>query len=351
MALYRVAVDAMGGDNAPGAVVEGALMAARVYPDVQLMLFGPAGQLKNLLGAAAQDVAGRIEIVDASDVIDIHEPPMLAVRRKTASSLVMAMMAVKEGRAQAVVSAGPTGAVLAGGVLRVGRLEGIDRPALCPVLPGRKKPFLLVDAGANVDCQPEYLCQFGLMGSVYMQKVLGVARPRVMLANIGAEAEKGNRLSKAAYQLMSAQKEYDFAGNIEAREIPMGEADVVVADGFDGNLILKYTEGLAGALVGMLKDEMLSSTRAKLGALLMKNALRAFKNRMSYEKYGGAPLLGVKGALIKAHGSSDAEAIMNAIRQARAMVEGGVAERIGQGVGALRAASGGQSDIERLKEE
>lgn len=324
-----IAVDAMGGDNAPRAIVEGCLMALREAEDLKILLFGPTGTLQPLAAGAPQ---GRLEIREAPEVISMHEAPVLAVRRKANSSMVAAMLAVKSGEAQAVVSAGSTGAVLAGGMLRVGRIRGIERPALAPVIPGRKKPFLLIDCGANVDSQPEYLEQFGLMGSVYMEKVMGVARPQVGLVNIGAEPEKGNRLYKEAHQLMSRQTAYEFCGNVEAREIPAGQADVVVADGFDGNLILKYTEGLAGALTGMLKDELMASWRSKLGALLIMPAMRRFKARMDYEQHGGAPLLGVEGAVVKAHGSSSAAAFKNAVHQARRMVTGEVVERIREGV-------------------
>lgn len=331
MAEYVVAMDAMGGDHAPEAPVQGAILALKRFPDLRVQLYGPASQLKELLSAAG-DVAERIEVVDAPEIIGMHDSPTDAVRRKVNSSMVKAMLAVKEGRAAAMVSAGSTGALLAGGILRVGRIPGIDRPALTVVMPGRKKPYLLLDCGANVDCLPRVLALFGLMGSIYMKRVMGVEVPDVRLVNIGTEAEKGNRLSKEAHQLMSAQQAYHFGGNVEARDVPLGACDVVVADGFDGNLLLKYAEGLSSALVGMLKDEMMSSTRAKLGALLLKPALRAFKNKMNYEEYGGAPLLGLKGAVIKAHGSSNATAMMNAIRQARTMIMGDVVTLIAEGV-------------------
>lgn len=332
MAEYTIALDAMGGDHAPDEIVKGALLALDAFPDIRILLCGPE---ETLAALTQSHTGGRLDILDAKDVIDIHEPPMLAVRRKTESSLVKGMLAVKEKRAQALVSAGPTGAVLAGGVLRIGRIQGIDRPALAPLVPGRSKSFLLIDGGANTDCQPEYLEQFGLMGSVYMQKVLGIETPNVCLANIGEEPEKGDQLAKAAHQLMAAQKAYHFGGNVEAREFPSSQADVVVADGFIGNIILKYTEGLASALVGMLKDELMRDTRSKIGAGILKPALKRFKNKMNYEEHGGAPLLGVKGALIKAHGSSNATAIMNAIRQARTMVVGDVAGQIEKGLGQL----------------
>ncbi len=327
MKEYVIALDAMGGDQAPDAIVAGAVAALRRFPDIRILLAGPQSRLEALL-RDARDVRERVEILPADEVIEMEEPPMLAVRKKVNSSMVQAMMAVREKRAGAVVSAGNTGAILAGGMLRIGRIQGIERPALAPVIPGAKKPFLLIDAGANVDCQPKYLVQFGLMGSVYMKTVMGVEDPAVGLVNIGAEAEKGNKLTKETYQLMQAQTSYRFAGNAEARDIPTGDFDVVVADGFDGNIILKYTEGIVGAMMGMLKANLMASRVSKIGAALSRPAFRKFKRSMDYNAYGGAPLLGVDGAVIKAHGASGETAIMNAVRQAREMLAGDVAGKI-----------------------
>ena len=334
MSEYIIALDAMGGDNAPDAIVAGAVAALRRYGDIRILLAGPEARLNALL-EDADDVRGRVEILPADEVIGMDESPMLAVRKKVNSSMVQAMMAVREKRAQAVVSAGNTGAVLAGGMLRIGRIPGIERPALAPVIPGAKKPFLLIDAGANVDCQPKYLEQFGLMGSVYMRSVMGVRDPAVGLVNIGAEAEKGNKLTKETYQLMSRQTSYRFAGNAEARDIPTGDFDVVVADGFDGNIILKYTEGIVGATMGMLKSYLSASKVSKVGAALARPAFRKFKRSMDYNAYGGAPLLGVEGAVIKAHGSSGEQAVMNALRQAREMLVGDVTGKIKEGLSGL----------------
>jgi glycerol-3-phosphate acyltransferase PlsX len=334
MSEYTIALDAMGGDQAPDAIVAGAIAALRRFEDIRVILAGPQSRLEALL-AEAGDVRDRVEILPADDVIQMDESPMLAVRQKVNSSMVQAMLAVREGRAGAVVSAGNTGALLAGGMLRIGRIPGIERPALAPVIPGVKKPFLLIDAGANVDCQPRYLVQFGLMGSVYMHSVMDVERPAVGLVNIGAEAEKGNKLTKETYQLMQAQSSYYFAGNAEARDIPIGDFDVVVADGFDGNIILKYTEGLASAMMGMLMGNLNASKVTRLGAALSRPAFRKFKRSMDYNAYGGAPLLGVEGAVIKAHGASGKTAIMNAVRQARTMLAGDVAGKIREGLSGL----------------
>ena len=222
---------------------------------------------------------------------------------------------LKTGAAQAFVSAGSTGAILAGGMIRVGRIRGIDRPALCPVLPGRNHPFLLIDSGANVDCQPEFLNQFGLMGSIYMEKVQGVANPSVGLVNIGAEEEKGNALVKEVFPLLKECEGINFIGNIEARDIPAGEADVVVCDAFVGNVILKLYEGLASTLIHKIKDALMSTLRSKLGALMIKPALKGMLKEFDISSYGGAPMLGLRGLVVKTHGNSEAVEIRNAIEQ------------------------------------
>ena len=334
MERYVIALDAMGGDHAPDATVGGAVRALRRFEDISMILTGPKDRIEALL-AGADDVRRRIEIVDCDEVITMDEHPMMAVRKKVNSSMVQAMLAVREKRAGAAVSAGSTGALLACGMLRVGRIPGIERPALAPVLPGENGPFLLIDSGANVDCQPRYLTQFGLMGSVYMSAVMGVKEPKVGLVNIGTETEKGNKLTKETFQMMSAQTSYRFAGNCEAREVPTGDFDVVVADGFDGNIILKYTEGIVSVLFGMIKKNLMSSFRTRIGAFLCKPGFRKLKKSMDYNAYGGAPLLGVEGAIVKAHGSSGDEAIANAIRQAREMLAGEVVEKIRSGLGNL----------------
>ena len=334
MERYVIALDAMGGDHAPDATVGGAVRALRRFEDISMILTGPKDRIEALL-AGADDVRRRIEIVDCDEVITMDEHPMMAVRKKVNSSMVQAMLAVREKRAGAAVSAGSTGALLACGMLRVGRIPGIERPALAPVLPGENGPFLLIDSGANVDCQPKYLTQFGLMGSVYMSAVMGVKEPKVGLVNIGTETEKGNKLTKETFQMMSAQTSYRFAGNCEAREVPTGDFDVVVADGFDGNIILKYTEGIVSVLLGMIKKNLKSSVRTTIGAFLCKPGFRKLKKNLDYNAYGGAPLLGVEGAIVKAHGSSGDEAIANAIRQAREMLVGEVVEKIRSGLGNL----------------
>ena len=329
----RIYVDAMGGDNAPQAIVEGTLEALRKYPELQVVLGGPGGQIEPLL-KEAQDVRDRISLDDAPEVITNHESPVMGVRKKTNSATVKGMLALREGSCDGFVSAGSTGAVLAGGMFRLGRIPGIERPALAPLLPNGKGHFLLIDCGANVDCKPEYLVQFGLMGEAYMRGVMGLEKPRVGLINIGAEAEKGNALVKATYPMME-QAPYFFVGNVEARDITGDQADVLVADGFSGNLVLKFMEGVAGTLMGIIKKEMLADTRGKIAGLIAKPAFRRVKKTMDYTEVGGAPLLGVQGAVVKAHGSSNGHAFASAIGQCMKMVNGGVVNIISEGVSKL----------------
>ena len=329
----RIYVDAMGGDNAPQAIVEGTLEALRKYPELQVVLGGPCGQIEPLL-KEAQDVRDRISLDDAPEVITNHESPVMGVRKKTNSATVKGMLALREGSCDGFVSAGSTGAVLAGGMFRLGRIPGIERPALAPLLPNGKGHFLLIDCGANVDCKPEYLVQFGLMGEAYMRGVMGLEKPRVGLINIGAEAEKGNALVKATYPMME-QAPYFFVGNVEARDITGDQADVLVADGFSGNLVLKFMEGVASTLMGIIKKEMLADTRGKIAGLIAKPAFRRVKKTMDYTEVGGAPLLGVQGAVVKAHGSSNGHAFASAIGQCMKMVNGGVVNIISEGVSKL----------------
>lgn len=322
----RIFVDAMGGDNAPQAICRGALEALRSYPELEISLAGAMDEMKACL-TDWQDVKERLMLVDAPEVITNHESPVMGVRRKTKSAVVMGMLAVRSGEADGFVSAGSTGAVLAGGMFRLGRIPGIERPALAPLMPNGEGYFLLIDCGANVDCRGDWLCQFGLMGDAYMKGVMGLEKPRIGLLNIGAEAEKGNALVKEAYPLME-KAPYYFIGNVEARDITAGVADVIVADGFSGNVVLKFMEGVAGTLMSLIKRELMADTRGKIGALISKPAYGRVKKAMDYTEVGGAPLLGVQGAVVKAHGSSNAHAIACAIGQAIKMVNGRVVARI-----------------------
>lgn len=329
----RIFVDAMGGDNAPQATVAGTIEALRRYPSLSVTLAGVLSQIEPLL-KDCDDVRNRIQLLDAPEVITNNEHPVMGVRTKKNSATVLGMLQVRSGEADGFVSAGSTGATLAGGMFKLGRIPGIERPALAPILPNGKHGVLLIDCGANVDCKPEYLTQFGLMGHAYMKSVMGIEAPRVGLINIGAEAEKGNALVKAAYPMMESAP-YFFVGNVEARDLLADTADVLVCDGFSGNLVLKFMEGVAGTLMGIIKKELMADTRSKLGALMAKPAFRRVKKAMDYSEVGGAPLLGVQGAVVKAHGSSNAHAFSCAIGQCVRMIEGNVPKVIADGLSGM----------------
>lgn len=328
----KIYLDAMGGDNAPLAPAQGALEALKANPSLQIELAGPIAAVEEAVGGvfagADPSVRRRLTLTDCPEVITNCEAPVMAVRKKKQSAIVDGMLKLRDGAVDAFVSAGSTGAVLSGGMFRLGRLRGIDRPALAPLLPNGKDFFLLIDCGANVDCRPEYLHQFALMGRAYMQGMRGIENPRIGLVNNGAEAEKGCALTKEAHALLAADERLHFVGNVEPREITHDQADVIVCDGFVGNVILKFMEGVAGSLMDIIKSEITADTRGKLGGLLAKPAFRRVKKRMDYNEVGGAPLLGVRGAVVKAHGSSGGHAIACAIRQAVGMVEGGVVAKI-----------------------
>ena len=330
----RIFVDAMGGDFAPQAPVEGAIEALRRYENIEIVLAGDLQQVEPLL-KDCDDVRSRISLVDAPEVITNHESPVMGVRSKKNSATVIGMLQLKDKQVDGFVSAGSTGAVLAGGMFRLGRIPGVERPALAPLLPNGKGHFLLIDCGANVDCKPEYLQQFGVMGTAYMKGVMGIDNPRVGLINIGAEAEKGNGLIKETYPLME-KAPYNFIGNVEARDITADQADVLVCDGFTGNVVMKFMEGVAGTLMGIIKKEMMADLRGKIAGLIAKPAFRRVKKMMDYTEVGGAPLLGVQGAVVKAHGSSNAHAISCAIGQVIKMIDGHVVEVIEQGVAATQ---------------
>ncbi|MDR2515084.1 MAG: phosphate acyltransferase PlsX [Christensenellaceae bacterium] len=325
--MLRVAVDALGGDHAPKSVVDGCLLALERDSELRIALCGPSEDLKALLKGKDYDFA-RLELIEAPDFISNHDSPTLAIRRKLNSSMVAAMDLLKNGEAQAFVSAGSTGAILAGGVFRVGRIKGIERPAIGAILPTLEgTPAMLIDSGANADARPEYLPQFALMGSSYMRGVLGIKRPKVGLLNVGAENEKGNELTKAAFPLLEAAP-IDFYGNIEARDALGGAVQVIVADGFSGNIFLKGLEGTVSMLFALLKGALSEGILAKLGAALVYPKLKAMKKRLDYEEYGGAALLGVNGVMIKAHGSSNASAFSQAISQGASCARAGVARAI-----------------------
>lgn len=328
----KIYLDAMGGDNAPKAPVEGALEALSQNPELIIEFAGPIEVItKAVQEACAEAPAGvreRLTLTDCQEVITNCEAPVMAVRKKKNSAIVDGMLKLRDHETDAFVSAGSTGAVLSGGMFRLGRIQGIERPALAPLLPNGKGFFLLIDCGANVDCRPEYLHQFALMGSAYMQAMRGVKAPRIGLVNNGAEEEKGCTLTKEAYALLKADESLNFIGNVEAREITHDMADVIVCDGFVGNIILKFMEGVSGTLMGIIKKELMGDFKSKIGALLAKPAFRRVKKAMDYSEVGGAPLLGVRGNVIKAHGSSNAHAIACAIHQAEQMISGDVVGKI-----------------------
>ncbi len=312
--MVNVALDAMGGDNAPAAIVQGAIDAVKASSEVKVFLVGKEELIRKELTACSYDEK-RIEIVDAREVIEMAEPPVMAIRKKKDSSIVRALQLVKEGTCDAFVSAGSSGAVLVGGQLVVGRIKGVERPPLAPLIPTLKGASLLVDCGANVDARPSHLVQFAQMGSVYMENVLGIANPRVAIVNIGAEEEKGNALVKETFPLLKAASQINFIGSIEARDIPTGKADVIVCEAFVGNVILKLYEGVGGALIQTVKQSMMTSLRSKIGALMVKPALKEGLKAFQLEEHGGAPLLGLNGLVVKTHGSSKAVEIKNTILQ------------------------------------
>ena len=329
----RIALDAMGGDNAPLEIVKGAVDAVKERADIQVILTGKESQIHSEL-AKYSFPEGRIRIVPASEVIETAEPPVMAIRRKKDSSLVVAMNLVKNKEADAFVSAGSSGAILVGGQVLVGRVKGVDRAPLAPLIPTAKGAALLIDCGANVDARPAHLVQFAKMGSLYMEHVVGIKNPRVAIVNIGAEEEKGNALVKETFPLLKACEDINFTGSIEAREIPAGAADVIVCEAFVGNVILKLYEGVGLTLIQKIKAGMLSSLRSKIGALLVKPALKKTLKEFDASEYGGAPLLGLNGLVVKAHGNSTAKEIKNAILQCVQFQEAKLGDMIREGINA-----------------
>ena len=327
--MIKIAVDAMGGDNAPSEIVKGAVEAVSERPDITVCLTGQEDIIKKELEKYTYKKE-QIEIVPASEVIETGEPPVNAIRKKKDSSIVVGMNLVKRGEADGFVSAGSSGAILVGGQVIVGRIKGVERPPLAPLIPTEKRFSLLIDCGANVDARPSHLVQFAQMGSIYMEHVMGVKRPRVAIVNIGAEEEKGNALVKETFPLLKDCPGINFIGSIEAREIPHGGADVIVCEAFVGNVILKLYEGVGATMISMIKKGMMSSLRSKIGALLIKPALKSTLKSFDASQYGGAPLLGLKGLVVKTHGSSKANEVKNSIIQCIAFKEQAISEKIGQ---------------------
>ena len=323
----KIAVDGFGGDNAPQEIVKGCIMAVKERKDLSIVITGQKDLLEQLI---KQEYYGdRISVYDCADVISCEEEPVIAIRKKKNSSLVKAFELLKQGEADGVVSAGSTGAVLAGGVFILGRIDGVLRPCLVPELPTVKGGFVaLADCGANVDCKPEYICQFAKMAAIY-HKALHGEEARIGLLNNGVESTKGNETVKAAYGLLK-DSGLNFVGNCEARDILSGDFDVVACDGFDGNVALKSAEGTANAVFTLMKEAIYSSSRAKIGALLMKPALKGLKKKLDYSEHGGAAFIGVKYPLVKCHGSSKAKSICAGILQCHAMAENKLCDNIAQ---------------------
>lgn len=312
--MVKVAVDAMGGDNAPVEIIKGAVEAVKQRSDIKVLLVGQESVIREELKIYSYN-ENQVEVINATQVIDTAESPVLAIRTKKDSSIVVAMNMVKHGEADAFVSAGSSGAILVGGQLIVGRIKGIERPPLAPLIPTDKGVSLLIDCGANVDARASHLVQFAKLGSIYMENVVGIKKPKVAIVNIGAEEEKGNALVKETFPLLKECKDINFIGSIEARDIPNGMADVIVCEAFVGNVILKLYEGLGSVLVKKIKSGMMTDFRSKIGALLVKPALKTTLKSFDASQYGGAPLLGLKGLVVKTHGSAKANEVTNSIIQ------------------------------------
>lgn len=322
--MRRIALDAFGGDEAPEAVVSAAMKAIEKWPDLEILLVGK----RDMIHRRIQGEKPRLKIIPAEEVIATDEEPVRAIRSKKDSSLVVATRLVKEKEAEAVISAGNTGALMAAGLLIIGRMEGVERPALSPVLPTTTGGGVLVlDVGANVDAKPHHLLQYARMGHLYAEKVMGITRPRIGLLNIGAEEKKGNELTKETFPLLKREP-FHFIGNVEPRDVPFGVADVVVCEGFAGNILLKTMEGTASAIFQQLKETFTESFKNKLAAAVLKSSLMKLRARLDYKEYGGTILMGLKGVVVKAHGSSDERAFLNAIGQARHLLELNIVERL-----------------------
>ncbi len=329
--MMRVAVDAMGGDNAPVEIVKGAIDAVNRRADIKVILVGKEDIVEKELVKYNYNKE-QIEVVNADEVIETGEPPVMAIRQKKQSSIVVALNLVKSKEADAFVSAGSSGAVLVGGQFIVGRIKGIERPPLASLIPSKDGVSLLIDCGANVDARPSHLVQFARMGSIYMEHVVGIKNPRVAIVNIGLEEDKGNMLVKETYPLLSNCTDINFIGNIEAREIPNGYADVIVCDAFVGNVILKLYEGIGSTMISKIKGGLMSSLRSKIGAVLIKPALKKTLKTFDASEYGGAPLLGLNGLVVKTHGNSKAKEVTNSIIQCVTFKEQDVNSKIKESI-------------------
>ena len=325
--MVRIVVDAMGGDYAPSVPVRAAVNAVRENADIKVFLAGKQDLIEKELVVLEHD-SDRIEIVGCEEVIETGEPPVMAIRKKKDSSIVKGLYMVKNGEADAFISSGSSGAILVGGQVIVGRLKGVERPPLAPLIPTENGACCLIDCGANVDARASHLVQFAKMGSLYMEHVMGVASPKVAIVNIGAEEEKGNMLVKETFPLLKSCPDINFIGSIEARDIPFGKADVVVCEAFVGNVILKFYEGTGSMMLSAIKKGLMTNLRSKLGALLIKPALKSSLKKFDPSEYGGAPLLGLNGLVVKAHGSAREKEISIAIKQCVTFKEQNINEKI-----------------------
>lgn len=324
--MSKIAIDVMGGDYAPDEIIKGCVLATKDI-DSTLVLIGKEEIIKEKLSAYTYDVH-KIEIVHADEVIEMGEPPVMAIRKKKNASMVVGLKLVKEQQVDGMISAGSTGALLTGATLIVGRIKGVDRPAMAPFIPTQTGASLLIDCGANVDAKPQYLEQFARMGTVYVEECMQIKNPKVGLVNIGTEEEKGNQLTKEAYELLSQSKGINFYGNVEARDIPQGLVDVLVCDGFTGNIILKFMEGFGKWLLGMLKVEFLKNLKTKIAALLMKQGIGSIKAKFDVATKGGAPFLGVNGLVVKTHGNSKSQEIYSTIIQTEGFIKDQLVDKL-----------------------
>ena len=322
-----VAVDAMGGDNAPVEPIKGAVEAVNSKDNIYVVLTGNEEIIRSELAKYTYN-KDKISVKNTTEVIETGEPPVMAIKKKKDSSLVVGMHMVKDKEADAFVSAGSSGAILVGGQVIVGRIKGVERPPLAPLIPTKNGVSLLIDCGANVDARASHLVQFAKMGSIYMEHVMGVPNPKVGLVNIGVEEEKGNQLVKETYPLLKNCTDINFVGSIEARDIPKGDVDVVVCEAFVGNVILKLYEGVGATLISKVKEGMMSTLRSKIGALLVKPALKKTLKSFDASEYGGAPLIGLNGLVVKTHGNSTAKEICASIIQCATFKEQRINEKI-----------------------
>lgn len=327
--ITTVALDAMGGDNAPVEIIKGAVEAINEFADLRVLLVGQEEVIKKALEGMpyAQD---KISIVNATEVIETAEPPVNAIRKKKDSSIVVGMKLVKEGRADAFVSAGSSGAILVGGQVIVGRVKGIDRAPMAPIMPTATGISLLIDSGANVDARPAHLVQFAKMGSIYMEHVVGIKNPKVGIVNVGAEEEKGNALVKETFPLLKEESSIHFIGSVEAREIPEGAVDVIVCEGFTGNVIIKLYEGVGSVFLKKIRTGLMSNFKSKIGALLIKDALKKTMKDFDATEHGGAPLLGLNGLVVKTHGNASHKEIKNALGQCITFKQQKISEKIAE---------------------